>query len=326
VRAIIQSRCGSAEDLSLEVVERPVPGDGEALVRVQAASVNDWDWQLLAGRPFLNRVNGAGGLRGPRHPIPGCDIAGVVVEVGAQVVEVAVGDEVIADLSGCGFGAFAEFACPPAQVLRRKPAGLSWVEAAAVPQAGSLAVLALRTGGPVRPNQAVLVNGAGGGVGTFAVQIAASQGAVVTGVDRADKLETVKAVGAQHVIDYTRTDFTTLGDVYDRIVEPVARRSPRAYRGALRAEGVCTIVGGSLWRVAAAALAGGLTNRLTGRPLTVPLWRPNDAGSMAFLRGLLETGAVTPVVDRVFPLAEAPQALQHFGASRHVGKIVITME
>ena len=326
MRAIIQSRYGSPEDLSLELVERPVPGDGEALVRVQAASVNDWDWQLLTGHPLLNRVNGAGGLRRPRHPIPGCDIAGVVVEVGAQVLEVAVGDEVIADLSGCGFGAFAEFACPPAHVLRRKPAGLSWVEAAAVPQAGSLAVLALRTGGPVRPHQAVLVNGAGGGVGTFAVQIAASQGAEVTGVDRADKLEAARTVGAQHVIDYTRTDFTRLGAVYDRIVEPVARRSPRAYRRVLRAGGVCTIVGGSLRRVAAAALVGGLTNRVTGRSLVVPLWRPNDAEDVAFLTGLLDTGAVTPVVDRVFPLVEASQALQHFGASHHIGKIVLTMQ
>jgi NADPH:quinone reductase-like Zn-dependent oxidoreductase len=308
------------------VVERPVPGDGEALVRVHAASVNDWDWQLLAGRPLLNRVNGAGGLRGPRHPIPGCDIAGVVVEVGAGVVEVAVGDEVMADLSGCGFGAFAEFACAPAGVLRRKPPGLSWVEAAAVPQAGSLAVLALRTGGSLRAKQAVLVNGAGGGVGTFAVQIAAALGAEVSGVDSAGKLEAVKAVGARHVADYTRTDFTGVGRVYDRIIDPVACRGPRAYRRALRAGGVCTIVGGSLRRVAAAALVGGLTNALTGRRLMVPLWRPNDPGDVAFLSGLLETGAVKPVVDRVFPLAEASRALQHFGASRHVGKVVLTME
>ncbi|HEY5848235.1 MAG TPA: NAD(P)-dependent alcohol dehydrogenase [Microlunatus sp.] len=326
MRAIIQSRYGSAEDLRLAVVERPVPGDGDALVRVYAASVNDWDWQLLAGRPFLNRVNGAGGLRGPRHPIPGCDIAGVVVEVGAKVVEVAVGDEVMADLSGCGFGAFADFACAPAHVLRRKPTGLSWVETAAVPQAGSLAVRALRTGGPVQPKQAVLVNGAGGGVGTFAVQIAAWSGAEVTGVDSGDKLDAVRAVGAQHVIDYARTDFTSVAAVYDRIVEPVARRSPGAYRRVLRAGGVCAIVGGSLRRVAAAALVGGLTNKLSGRSLVVPLWRPNDAVDVAFLTGLLETGAVRPVVDRVFRLAEASQALQHFGATRHIGKIVLTTE
>ena len=310
----------------MEVVERPVPGDGEALVRVHAASVNDWDWQLLAGRPFLNRVNGAGGLRGPRHPIPGCDIAAVVVEVGAQVVEVAVGDEVLAVLSGCGFGAFAEFACPPAQVLRRKPAGLSWVEAAAVPQAGSLAVLALRTGGPVRPNQAVLVNGAGGGVGTFAVQIAASQGAVVTGVDRADKLETVEAVGARHVIDYTRTDFTRLGAVYDRIVEPVACRSPRAYRRALRSGGRVHDRG----RVLASGRCGG-----AGR-------RPDEQADRATVDG----SSVATERCRGYGLVDRPardwrghtrrgpgvsadrsaRALQHFGASRHIGKIVLTME
>ena len=145
-------------------------------------------------------------------------------------------------------------------------------------------------------------------------------------MDSGDKLEAVTAVGAQHVIDYACTDFTRVAAVYDRIVEPVACRSPRAYRRALRAGGVCTIVGGSLRRVAAAALVGGLTNKLTGRRLTVPLWRPNDAEDVAFLTGLLETGAVTPVVDRVFPLAEASQALQHFGASRHIGKIVLTME
>jgi len=326
MRAIIQSRYGSADDLRLEWVQRPVPGDDEALVRVHAASVNDWDWQLLAGRPFLNRVNGTGGIRGPRHPIPGCDIAGEVVAAGANLVDLTVGDEVFGDLSGCGFGAFADYVCAPERALTRKPPNLSWVEAAAVPQAGTLAAVALRAGGPLRPQQSVVVNGAGGGVGTFAVQIAAASGAEVTGVDTAAKLDTVRAAGAEQVIDYTRTDFTRTGLTYDRIVEPVARRSPGAYRRAMRAGGVCAIVGGTLPRIGAALLVGSLTNSLSGRRVLIPIWRPNNPTDLAFLSGLLEAGTITPIVDQVLPLAEAAQALARFGVCGHVGKIVLTMD
>ena len=223
------------------------------------------------------------------------------------------------DLSGCGFGAFADFVCAPERALTRTPPNLNWVEPAAVPQAGTLAAMALRAHEPLHPQQSVLVNGAGGGVGTFAVQIAAASGAEVTGVDTAAKLDTVKAAGAKQVIDYTHTDFTRTGLTYDRIVEPVTRQSPAAYRRALRARGVCAIVGGTLPRIGAALLIGSSTNSLSGRRVLVPLWQPDNPTDMAFLSGLLEAGTITPIVDQVLPLAQAAPALARFGASGHIG-------
>jgi len=322
MKAIVYREYGSPDVLRLEEVATPAPAADEVLVKVHAASVNDWDWGLLIGKPLANRV---GGIRTPKHPTLGSDIAGSVEAVGSQVTRFRAGDEVFGDLSQCGFGAFAEFACARETALTLKPAGLSWEQAAAVPQAGALAVAGLRSRRPIALGQQILVNGAGGGAGSFAVQIAKSYGAEVTGVDKTGKLELMRAVGADHVIDYTREDFTQNGRQYDLILEAAAHRSISDYRRALRPQGVCNIIGGSIPRILAAVLLGPLSAAVGGKRVRLIVLKANRPDDVALLTRLLEAGSVVPAVDRVFPLAQTAEALRYFGTGEHKGKIVITM-
>jgi NADPH:quinone reductase-like Zn-dependent oxidoreductase len=322
MKAIVYREYGSPGVLSLQDIPVPVPGDDEVLVKVHASSVNDYDWHLLTGKPFVNR---AGGLFRPRHEVLGSDVAGSVAAAGPAVTRFRPGDEVFGDMSPCGFGAFAEYVRAPQGALALKPAGLSFQQAAAVPQAGGLAVLGLRGRHPIRPGDEVLINGAGGGVGTFAVQIAKAHGAEVTGVDRAGKLDTVRAVGADHVIDFTTEDFTRNRRAYDLIVDVAAHRPMSAYRRSLRPGGVCAIIGGSIPRIFLALALGPGLSLLGSKKVGVPLWRPNNPQDIAFLTRLLQARSVAPVVDRVFPLSEAAAAFRRFGAQQHTGKIVITI-
>ncbi|MBK9178706.1 MAG: NAD(P)-dependent alcohol dehydrogenase [Acidimicrobiales bacterium] len=320
MRAIVYRQYGTPDVLHLEEVETPTVGDDEVLVRVEAASVNSWDWDLLRGTPFLARLPA---LTKPSHPVLGSDVAGRVEVVGRNVIRLRPGDEVFGDLSGCGFGAFAEYARAAPDALAPMPAGLSFQQAAAAPQAGLLALAGLRFRGSVRPGDRVLVNGAGGGVGTIAVQIAKSLGAEVTGVDVAAKLDVVRSVGADHAIDYQREDFTRAGVRYDRIVDVAAHRSPLDYRRALSPTGVYAGIGGSPARVLEAASLGLWLRVTERRRMGLVLYAKPTLPDLMDLRQLLEDGTVVPVIDRTFPLAETADALRCFGAGRFAGKIVI---
>jgi NADPH:quinone reductase-like Zn-dependent oxidoreductase len=316
VKAVVYSEYGSPGVLRLEEVERPTPREGKVLVAVHASSVNSWDWDLLRGVPVR--------LGRPRHPILGADVAGRVEAVGPQVKDFAPGDEVFGDLSGCGWGGFAEYVCASAAALARKPAGLSFEEAAAVPQAAVLALQGLRYRGGLREGRRVLVNGAGGGVGTFAVQMARASGAEVTAVDAAGKLEMLRSIGADRVMDYAREDFTREGSRYDLILDVVARRSPGEYARALSPRGICAIIGGSGAAVLQAVLLGPWFSVVAGRKVGLVLHRPNRP-DLESITGLIEAGKVVPVIHRRYPLAEVPAALRYFGEGLVKGKLVISV-
>jgi NADPH:quinone reductase-like Zn-dependent oxidoreductase len=241
----------------------------------------------------------------------------------------------VISLSACGWGAFAEYVCVPEDELRLKPASMTWEEAAAYPQAAVLSLQNLREAPmgirpeykrQIQPGQKVLINGAGGGVGTFAVQIAKHFGAEVTGVDSTKKLGTLRSIGADHVIDYTKEDFTKGGQRYDLIVDVVARRSIFAYRRALNPDGVCLFVGGSTATIFQALLLGPLISRMGSQKMGIVMWKPNNKEALTFLEELFEAGKVAPVIDRRYQLSQVPEALRYLAEEPHLGKIVITME
>ena len=321
MKAIVYHQYGSPDVLRFVDVERPVPGDDEVLVRVHAASVNSWDWDLLRGTPFMTRI---GGLRRPRHEILGADVAGRVEAVGSGVSRFRPGDEVFGDLSGSGWGGFAEYTCAREGVLAPKPGGITFEEAAAAPQAGVLALQGLTDKGPIMPGDEVLINGAGGGVGTFAVQIANSLGAIVTGVDREDKLDTVRSIGADHVIDYVAHDFTRDGRRYDRVLDTASNRSIVDSRRALKPGGVYVTVGGSLSSLFQAMLLGPLISMTGGNAMGMLVHKPN-ARDLAAVGELIATDAVVPVIDRRYPLSEVAEALLQLAGGNDIGKLVVTV-
>jgi len=322
VRALVQDEYGGLEVVKVTDVQVPHPGPGDVLVRVHAASINEWDQGLMRGTPIVNRTSG---LRRPRRRTLGSDVAGVVEAVGSSVTRFRPGDEVFGDLSGCGFGAFAQYARAAESALTAKPGFLTFEQAAAVPQAGGLAVAGLEKGGPLRPGQRILMNGGGGGVGTFAIQIAKASGVEVTGVDGPGKLDVMTELGADHVIDFTGEDFTRNGDQYDLIVDVVCRRSVADYRRALRPGGMCGVVGGSTARLVGAAALGQALRLAGGRRVSLVMYRANQPEVMDRLVALIGEGSVKPVIDRVFPLDEGRDAMAHYLSGSFAGKIVITM-
>lgn len=320
MKAIVHDRYGSPDVLRLEDRPVPVPRDNEVLVRVRASSVNSWDWDLLTGRP-VNRIESP--FR-PRHSVLGSDIAGIVEAVGAKVTQWRPGDAVFGDITEAGFGAFAEQVAVPETLLARKPSGLTFEQASAIPQAGVLALQGLRAGGALQPGQQVLFNGAGGGVGTFAIQIARSFGAQVTGVDSGDKLDLIRSLGAVQALDYRQEDFTRGSQTYDRIVDVVARRSASGYRRALKPGGTAALIGGRMTSLLGAAALGRPSPRNGNRRVQLLIWSSNVA-DLDTLAGMVESGVVQPVIDRVLPLAEAGEALRLLGAGQVRGKIVLTL-
>lgn len=314
-------RYGGPDVLELRDVPTPVPGPGEVLVRIRAASVNDWDWGLLDGKSFVNRM--LSGVFKPRIRILGGDIAGCVEEVGSNVQTFHAGDEVYGDLCASGFGAFAEYVCAPQSVLAHKPPAMSFEQAAAIPQAGMLAVQGLIDVGRIRSGQTLLLNGAGGGVGTFAIQIAKLYDARVTAVDKAAKLEMLSAMGADRVVDYAREDFTRAGERYDLILDAKTDRSLLAYARSLNPGGAYVTVGGDTWRLAQIFALGPALRRVTGMELRVVLLRPNK--DLALVNELFEAGKLVPVIDRVYELKDVPEALRRFGTGDHKGKVVVTV-
>jgi len=322
MKAIVYTKYGPPDVLQLKEVAKPTPKDNEVLVKVHAASVNDWDWGLLRGKPFMNRL--FFGLLKPKIKILGVDIAGRVEAVGRNVKQFQPGDEVFGDISGCGWGGFAEYVCARENALVLKPASMTFEEVAAVPQAAVLALQGLRDKGQIQPGQKVLINGAGGGAGTFAVQIAKSFGAEVTGVDSTRKLDIMRSIGADHVIDYTQEDFTKNGQRYDWILDFAAHHSIFDYKRALSPKGIYVMVGGSNAQIFQGFLLGPLISMTTSKKMGILMHKPNK--DLAFMKELFEAGKVKPVIDKRYPLSEVPEALRYFGKGHARGKVVITVE
>jgi NADPH:quinone reductase-like Zn-dependent oxidoreductase len=321
MKAVVHTEYGSPDVLQLKEVAKPAPTDDELLIKVHAASVNRSDWEGLIGKPLYARI---GGLRKPRHPILGSDIAGRVEMVGKNITQFQPGDEVFGETMRYRDG-FAEYVCAPEKALARKPASMTFEEAAAIPQAACIALQGIRDKGQVQPGQQVLINGAGGGAGTFAVQLAKLYGAEVTGVDNTGKMDFLRSLGADHVIDYTREDFTKNGKQYDLILDVVAHRSVFAYRRALRPNGSYFAVGGSVAIFFQILLLGPWIRRTTGKKIRILAVQPNRK-DLVFITELCEAGKVVPVIDRQYPLSGVPEALRYLGEGRAKGKVVITVE
>ena len=321
MKALTRDRYGLPDVLEVKEVARPVPGEGEVLVRVHAASINEWDWGLLQG-PTIPL------LRSAPKPILGSDIAGEVVALGSGVQRLRVGDQVHGDLSRIGFGGwggFAEYVCARERSLVRKPARMTFEQAAALPQAGQLAVQAVFANGPLKPGQTVLINGAGGGVGTIGVQLAKSQGAEVTGVDSAAKFEMMRAIGFDHVIDYQKEDFTRNGRRYDLIIDTRTNRRPLEYLRSLNRGGTYATVGGAeLKRLFAVLLVGWAIRLATGKRLRLIAFKANK--DLPYLNDRCEAGQLVPVLDGPYTLNQGADALRYYGAGNHKGKVIITMQ
>jgi len=315
MRAVIQERYGTAADLRVGELPDPVPAEGQVLVRVKAVSLNGSDRENLAGSPAYSRI---GGIRRPRHPVPGSDIAGVVAAVGAGVGDFRPGDEVFGELAGYR-GGLAEYVATPPKLLARKPSELSFVEAAAIPQAGCIAYRATRG---VRPGDKVLVNGAGGAGGAFVVALAKHCGAEVTAVDSTAKASYLLRIGADAVIGYESEDWADRRDAYNRVIDLVAERPPYRVHRALRQRGSYLMIGGHARILLATLVAGapiGWAVRKRVRVLAVPQSRED----LEAVTALVVEGSAAPVIDRVFPLEEAPAAFAKLAAGEQRGKLVI---
>jgi NADPH:quinone reductase-like Zn-dependent oxidoreductase len=313
MKAVVYTRYGPPDVLTLTDLETPVPRDDEVLVEVRAVSLNGSDWEALRGKPLYSRI---GGLFRPRNHILGSDIAGRVHAVGRRATLFQPGDDVFVDNLG-RMGGFAEYACVRESALARLPAGMTYEAAAALPQAGAIALQGIQDKGQVRPGHRVLVNGAGGGSGMFAVQLAKLDGAEVTAVDNTEKLEFLRSLGADHVIDHTREDFTRNGRRYDLILDLAAHRSVAAYRRSLAPGGRYLYVGGSVATLFQVLLVGGRRIRVLAVRSGVRHLTP--------LIELCRAGKVDIVIDRRYRLSEAPEALRYLGEGHAKGKVVVTV-
>jgi NADPH:quinone reductase-like Zn-dependent oxidoreductase len=323
MKAIVQDEYGLPADvLDLREIDRPVPKDDEVLLRIHAASVHVGDWIVVRGVPYIMRTGT--GLRRPKTKVPGTDIAGTVEAVGKDVSQLQPGDDVF----GWCKGAFAEYACAPADNFVAKPADLTFEQAAAVGTSAFAALQALRDHGKVQPGQKVLINGASGGVGTFAVQIAKALGAEVTGVCSTRNVEMVRSIGADHVIDYTQEDFTESAERYDLILDNVANRSLSDLRRALTPDGIVQPNGGGhssgRWIGPMAGIVKAFVSSLFVRQQGRPFISLPNKEDLATLKELVEAGKVTPVIDRTYPLDETAEAIGHVGAGHAKAKVVIT--
>ncbi len=322
MKAITYKKYGSPVVLELQDIAIPEPGANDVLIKVHATSVNSWDWDMLRGKPAIYRL--IFGLFRPKINILGCDIAGIVDKVGENISHFKSGDKVFGDVSADYWGGFAEYAKAKEKSLSNIPEGLTFNEAAAIPQAGLLALQGLKPLANMQSGAKVLINGAGGGVGSYAIQIAKNAGHTVTGVDRKDKLAFMQTLGANHVIDYEKEDFTMTGIKYDLILDVTSTRTISAYKRALNKGGSCVIVGGKVSSIIQAAFLG---------PLLAPIWQKNISilahkanERMDQLLNLIDSGKVKVVIDKVFTLEETPIAIQYLGDGKPQGKVIISME
>ena len=319
MKAIVYTEYGSPDVLQFKDVEKPTPKDDEVLIKVHAASVNAYDWHFLTADIFLIRLMGGGVLK-PKYTRLGADIAGRIEAVGRNVKQFQPDDEVF----GMVKGGFAEYACAPENALALKPVNLSFEEAAAVPMAAVTALQGLRDEGQIQAGQKVLINGASGGVGTFAVQIAKSFGAEVTAVCSTRNLDQARSIGADHIIDYTKEDFTKNGQQYDLVFAANGYHSLSAYKRALTPKGIYIMAGGSMAQIFQSMLMGSMMSETGGRKMAGVSAKRNQK-DLAFLKELVEAGKVVPVIDRRYPLSEAAEALRYLGAGHAKGKVVITV-
>jgi NADPH:quinone reductase-like Zn-dependent oxidoreductase len=322
MKAVVYTKYGSPDVLQLKEVAKPTPKEDEVLIRVHAASANAADWHLLRGDPFV--LHFAYGLLKPKKQILGSDIAGRVEAVGRNVKQFQPGDEVFGDISGCGLGGFAEYVSVPEHAVIWKPASMTFEEAAAVPMAAVTALQGLRDKGQLQPGQKVLIHGASGGVGTFAVQIAKSFRAEVTAVCSTKKVDMVRSLGADHVIDYTQEDFTKTGQRYDLILAANGNRSMFEYKRALAPKGIYVVTGGSMAQLFQAMLLGPLLSMAESQNMGNVLARPNQK-DLACMKELLEAGKVVPVIDRCYPLSDTAEAIRYLEEGHARGKVVITV-
>ncbi|MCZ8532636.1 NAD(P)-dependent alcohol dehydrogenase [Psychrobacillus psychrodurans] len=322
MKAIISNKYGSPDILEFKEVKNPIPDENQVLIKIYAASLNYGNLVLLKGEPFLARF--AFGLFKPKYIIPGGDISGKVESVGKNVKHFKPGDEVFGDLSGCGWGGFAEYATVPENSLVMKPSNISYEEAAAVPMAATTALQSLRDKGKIKSGQKVLINGASGGVGTFAVQIAKSFGAEVTAVCSTRNLDIIKSIGADNVIDYTKENFTKNNELYDIILAVNGYQPISAYKGSLNQNGKYVMVGGSGAQLTQAMILGPLLSMTGSKKLGSFLQRPNQT-DLIFIRDLIEAGQLKPIIDKYYKMSEVPNAFRYFEEGHTQGKIVITM-
>lgn len=322
MKAIVYHKYGTPKVLHQEEIKIPKPKPNEVLVKVHAVSVNSWDWDLLRGKPFLARL---GGLFKPKYKILGADIAGKVEAIGSEVSQISVGDEVFGDISWCGWGGFAEYVSVNEQALTLKPPIMTFEEAAAIPQAGVLALQGLRKKGQIQEGIKILINGAGGGVGTFALQIAKQYGAEITCVDNRKKLDTLKSLGADHVIDYKEEDFTKNGQLYDLILDVVGSRSIFDYKRVLNPNGKYVMIGGPVYRILQILLLGPLIYKAEKKKMTILVHRPNKE-DQNFLKDLFLEGKLVPVIDRRYYLSQASEAIRYLGEGHAKGKVVVCVE
>lgn len=323
MKAIVRDEYGAADVLRLEEVEKPVPGDGEVLVKVRATSINTADLDQLQGKPRIARLGT--GIDKPKSPRLGLDMAGEVEAVGAGVTRFQPGDPVWADMFSNGTGSFAEYVCAREGAFNPKPETLTFEQAATIPHSGVLALQALRARGGVNRGQRLLINGAGGCVGPFAIQIAKARGAEVTGVDEGAKLDMIRSLGADRVIDYRREDFTRSRERYDFILDIAARRTLLAHHRALAPGGVYVQMARTIGGFARAAVLGGLLGLATNRRMGVFTWSPNSRGDMEDLAEMVTGGDLTPLIDRRYQLSEVPEALRRQATGGARGKLVISM-
>jgi len=323
MKAIVYTEYGSPDVLELKEVVKPTPKNDEVLVKVYAVSANAADLHLLRADPFLVRLSS--GFLKPKHTILGSDIAGRVEALGSKAKQFRPGDEVFGDISGCGWGGFAEYACVSESALAPKPTNISFEEAAAVPMAAVTALQGFRYAGQVQPGQKVLINGASGGVGSFAVQLAKTFGAEVTAVCSTGNLDRARSIGADHVIDYTKEDFARNGQEYDLILATNGDRSISDYRRALSPRGIYVQTGGSMAQMSQAMLQGPWISMTGSKKMgNMGVAKPNQKDLM-IMKELLEAGKVKPVIDRCYPLSEVADALRYLEEGHAHGKVVITV-
>lgn len=322
MKAAYYQHYGTPENISIREVDKPVPKAHQVLIRVRAACINSWDWDLLEGTYFFTRL--LGGFFSPRYHVLGCDVAGTVEFVGSKVTDLKVGDEVFGDLSGDNFGCFAEYVCGSAKVLAKKPEGLSFENACTIPQAGLLALQGLRAGPELKSGSRVLINGGGGGVGVFAIQLAKMKGAIVTGVDTSAKFELMRSLGADYVVDFHTENFTQSGKHYDLILDNKATFSMFDYWKALSGTGTYAMLGGATSRIFQMLFLGKLLST-RGRSLRMVALKYSRE-DLNYMAGLVTNGQLKTVIDRTFPLSETAEAFRYFGRGEFKGKVMIEMD
>jgi NADPH:quinone reductase-like Zn-dependent oxidoreductase len=321
MKAIVLTRYGPPSALRLRQLAKPSPKNDEVLVKVRATAVNDWDWSIVRGRPLLYRL--MFGLSKPKVRVLGAEVAGTVEAVGDNANEFSPGDHVYGDISEAGFGGFAEYVCVRQDALHVMAPQMTFQQATAFPHAAMLAFQGLVDAGQIQQGEKVLINGAGGGVGIIGVQISEQHGAEVTGVDSAPKLDTLREVGFDHVIDYRQVDFTSNGQRYDLILDTKTNRSPFKYLRSLAPGGRYVTVGGRLPRLAQLFCLAPFVSRISDKRLHIVALKPNR--DLLYINDLFETKGLRPVIDGPYALSEVPQAIERFGKANHVGKVVITV-